>query len=687
MSAEAVGSETIVVPTPSGGVAERVIESYTPVPPKSSATTKKRIRYRVEYVEIATGNVLHRQETKGLNLDDEAALDGTEAVFEFVTTIRTGQKNVGDEALFIVPHGGSAANVSMHILSGSIVHALRSVVQYYPGQDLSSDVLKIDSPYAILVHHYDELMEYRERVKPGVAEELCYRDRHAYEHLGILKDFLDEQVMPAVEAERARNKRGAYTFDMYWVMQKPGTAYLGHWLEDGEYYVGVVHSLGGGSFTKPTENWYTRYWALQYDGKYAERVLTTMQIDKFDGENTMGTIPLDLSNLTGNKEVERLIGKTKDYPHNEVNGLVMVDMDAYFEASPDKRPVAMPNTLDSRTWVSDCTCSVKDKLNDDQYLLLPSHVYAYVFRTRTWELLHVNGLAEPDFQEDMIDLLVMDEKRVNTLKALAKSFISENKFGEISDREPWSADFVKGKGNGLIFLLHGSPGTGKTCTAECIAAFTKRPLMVLTSSAIGTQPTEVENNLTEHFKRAKSWGAVLLIDEADVFMERRTTADLTRNSLVAGFLRALEFYDGILFLTTNRIGSFDDAFISRIHFQLGYPDFTDESRRKVWQTFIDKLQRERGDCFRLNIDAKEYLDGKELKSVKWNGREIRNAFQTAVALAEYDATKDSEGKIVMTDSHLRSVVEMSRDFKEYLKDLHRGDEGKRAERRLERLDN
>jgi len=65
----------------------------------------------------------------------------------------------------------------------------------------------------------------------------------------------------------------------------------------------------------------------------------------------------------------------------------------------------------------------------------------------------------------MIDQLVMDEKRVSTLKALAKSFIRINRFGEKSEREPWSADFVKGKGKGLTFLLHGSPGTGKTCTA------------------------------------------------------------------------------------------------------------------------------------------------------------------------------------------------------------------------------
>jgi hypothetical protein len=95
-------------------------------------------------------------------------------------------------------------------------------------------------------------------------------------------------------------------------------------------------------------------------------------------------------------------------------------------------------------------------------------------------------------------------------------------------------------------------------------------------------------------------------------------------STLVGFLRALEFYDGILFLTTNRVGSFDDAFISRVHVQLYYPDFTDDQRQQVWQTFVDKLARERGDYMRLSIDAKEYLRGSAIRAVKWNGREIRN---------------------------------------------------------------
>jgi len=97
-----------------------------------------------------------------------------------------------------------------------------------------------------------------------------------------------------------------------------------------------------------------------------------------------------------------------------------------------------------------------------------------------------------------------------------------------------------------------------------------------------------------------------------------------RSDYYAGFLRALEFYDGILFLTTNRVGSFDDVFISRIHVQLYYPNFNDDDRRRVWQTFIDKLLRDRGQLIRLNIDAKEYLEAKEIQAVKWNGREIRD---------------------------------------------------------------
>lgn len=99
-------------------------------------------------------------------------------------------------------------------------------------------------------------------------------------------------------------------------------------------------------------------------------------------------------------------------------------------------------------------------------------------------------------------------------------------------------DLVKGKGQGVIILLHGSPGSGKTSTAETIAAFAKRPLYHLTFGDIGTQPEAVERNLVNHARTANKWGCVLLLDEADVFLRQRDWDNMTHNALVSSkFIR------------------------------------------------------------------------------------------------------------------------------------------------------
>lgn len=190
---------------------------------------------------------------------------------------------------------------------------------------------------------------------------------------------------------------------------------------------------------------------------------------------------------------------------------------------------------------------------------------------------------------------------------------------------PWTADFVENKGKGLVFLLHGKPGVGKTYTAECIAQYVQRPLLTVTCADIGVGPSEVEENLRGWFKKARSWDAIMLLDEADVYMEYRQIHDLSRNNLVAGFLRAIEYYEGVLFLTTNRIGTFDEAFLSRINVSLYYPDFGEKDRRKIWYNYFDKLERERGNEICVLYGAKEYAtESAEVKKLEWNGREIRN---------------------------------------------------------------
>lgn len=72
-----------------------------------------------------------------------------------------------------------------------------------------------------------------------------------------------------------------------------------------------------------------------------------------------------------------------------------------------------------------------------------------------------------------------------------------------------------------------------TVIIEAVAQNTHRPLLSLTVADLGTEESRLEEELTKWFRLAAEWGAVLLIDEADVFLEKRRTSDLKRNSLVS----------------------------------------------------------------------------------------------------------------------------------------------------------
>jgi SpoVK/Ycf46/Vps4 family AAA+-type ATPase len=97
------------------------------------------------------------------------------------------------------------------------------------------------------------------------------------------------------------------------------------------------------------------------------------------------------------------------------------------------------------------------------------------------------------------------------------------------------------------------------------------------------------------------------------------------NSIV--FLRQLEYYRGLMFLTTNRLNAIDPAFKSRIDLILPYYDLDEPSRQRVWKNFINLLGHEAAD---LSGD-----DIRELAKSHMNGREIKNTIKTALILAAH----------------------------------------------------
>ena len=175
------------------------------------------------------------------------------------------------------------------------------------------------------------------------------------------------------------------------------------------------------------------------------------------------------------------------------------------------------------------------KLQPADVMLLPNRVVAYTLQRRRFALIQVDGLRPVEPNKEGWNDLILPGKHKNMIQAQIKMHFKEKQSTKSGgEDEKTHLDVVRGKGEGLIILLHGVPGVGKTSTAECVAESLGRPLFPITCGDLGTTAEQVENNLDETFALAEAWGCVLLLDEADVFLARRTRSDLKRNAIVSG---------------------------------------------------------------------------------------------------------------------------------------------------------
>ncbi|KAK1658313.1 P-loop containing nucleoside triphosphate hydrolase protein [Colletotrichum godetiae] len=355
-----------------------------------------------------------------------------------------------------------------------------------------------------------------------------------------------------------------------------------------------------------------------------------------------------------------------------IQGRVMVDFEAYLHYSPfPSNPGPMGSATFSRR-DTECRCSIcvanaalrdsqkmnwdglktRDHFEDLQFKLCPPRVLGYHLDSRTWLELNMGSYFASQIDgaqawesclKDIKELRSSDAfnklQLLPTQKSLIKDLVRYHSSGTSS--KPMMTDIIKGKGRGLVILLHGPPGIGKTLTAESVAQLAGKPLFSVGVSDIGLKPAEVEQNLEALFELAANWRAVLLFDEADVFLESRSshTSDLNRNALVSVLLRVLEYYDGILILTTNRITQFDIAVQSRVNLGIKYDDLQREQKLEIFKNFIEQLkpdQVEQKDkilkWFRDEEEARDWTDG-------LNGRQIRNILFSAGSLAQEDGGK------------------------------------------------
>lgn len=362
--------------------------------------------------------------------------------------------------------------------------------------------------------------------------------------------------------------------------------------------------------------------------------------------------------------------------------------------------------------------------------ILPRRILGYVVRERKFARLDVQNFHhQPQGRQTTLDDIKMKDSHRNIIRSTVSSHFDKKEKEHKSIVPEYQPDVIQGKGKGVVILLHGAPGVGKTATAEAVAQEYKKPLFPITCGDLGTTPEIVENTLKNIFRYAHLWDCVLLLDEADVFLTQRDRTDVERNALVSGtpptlriyclpqlssspeanmvlvFLRVLEYYSGILFLTTNRVGALDEAFRSRIHVSLYYPHLSRRDTLAILKDNLNRLPRvenvaegEVAGPGHIQIQDREIEDfitsefnrcHEKHNRGPWNGRQIRNAVQIASCLAFYEVQSKPQSKnvrAVLTATHFKTVAETTAEFDRYLREARRGDEAKLAHMQGDRFD-
>ncbi|KAK8133507.1 Vacuolar protein sorting-associated protein 4B [Apiospora sp. TS-2023a] len=209
-------------------------------------------------------------------------------------------------------------------------------------------------------------------------------------------------------------------------------------------------------------------------------------------------------------------------------------------------------------------------------LMSPTTV-AYHLKEKVWVTVSIDGLSPTSWNDHAFDQLVLPE----STKDIVRTFVETHK-----TTQALGCDFVAGKGKGLVILLSGPTGTGKTLTVESVSDKVKKPLYHLQAGKLGSKPSQVSSSLQKAYRMCEEWDGVLLLDEADALIRDRDRDTHASEDLCCVLLATLEYYSGIIFMTTNLVEGVDPAIISRLDIHLEYPCLDFATRLQLWRNLL-----------------------------------------------------------------------------------------------------
>jgi hypothetical protein len=423
------------------------------------------------------------------------------------------------------------------IQSEPLKRLLGKVLHKYPGVTTSLERLEFSSPFKPLVHRWEALTKARNEEQ----------DKLTKEHVDLFYKILEEELRDTLDRKNDLVRNGVITHDLIWSIFEPDDVVVGR-LDD---------RVRGYIFSSSKMNCQSGAWSLRtkyidFDGSNFGYDNKEFSIGPFAGTVPITALPVSPLKYHSNQAIIRkaliaqgkLWEEHKGYHYKQYNGIAIGWVDGVCGPEPRKYQIKGRIIIDAEAFVTfhphtgiSLTGELSDELDDNQRMVASNMVYGYALNEKEWVQFFLGCSSEIVWDSQAFDSLVLPREQEN-LKDLILAF-AKAQSKKLDDFD----DVVKGKGRGVIMQLSGPPGVGKTLTAESVAEVMKVPLYVMSAGDLGTTAESVERNLKDILRMIPKWGAVLLLDEADVFMEARSATDLQRNELVSIFLRMLEYYE------------------------------------------------------------------------------------------------------------------------------------------------
>ncbi|KAH8703647.1 hypothetical protein BGW36DRAFT_423200 [Talaromyces proteolyticus] len=385
-----------------------------------------------------------------------------------------------------------------------------------------------------------------------------------------------------------------------------------------------------------------RVWSVEHNGTYFTKRYTTFPVSQFPGEKPIASLQLVPAGYVPEEAELRkeLIFRGRKY-WNLGNGIhykqfikngdpirIIVDLQssAAFEEIPFQEVEdEFPRLLDSHA------------LKACVLLVCPPKISVYNLRDRTWDKVFVDDISNILFQHDILDqLYINNESNKTRILDLVKSCTTNKMQRSLLLERDYN---VTGHdGNGVVLLIHGDPGTGKTFTATSVAETIQCPILTIastrdTSSVLtaSSKPEDLEQFLSRQFHFAQRWGAIVVLEHAEQFLGKKNP----ENTFVT--LRIMDRFSGALILTTHaRLSEFDSAVQSRLTQHFHFYAMTDEFKEQLWGRLFQGLKAEQPD---LDIpELVKFAGDNNFKMATRTGRDIQNSFMAAKRLSEQEKT-------------------------------------------------